>query len=298
MILMCLHLPIITQPSPLLLALGLGDNGLPDYMIHLVLPSLRLSSDANITEKDVKKIIAFLRDEIRKDKRRKVRRYPGLELMIRAPPTGDINLGAGDSREKTQAFESIQLLFQDRSREHTRDLFSGDITLNQWRERVRSEVKALHVNAGVAGGNGMWDEMGFDDWGRIGQKIRGEYGFLDDLAKDIKKGKRSEQWVLASMDRYGETASATFEAIKTSFVGIDPSVLRFFPGDGTTICRSNCRCRWNIRVLSVKLGNFNASWRLGSVIDHCPTCIQRQRKWRSLKIRRGNLVSNMEVIVR
>lgn len=60
-----------------------------------------------------------------------------------------------------------------------------------------------------------------------------------------------------------------------------------WPGDGTTQCKTRCRCSWNISQLSGD-GNADATWLLGNA-DHCQTCMQRSEEWAPLHIRDGEV---------
>lgn len=60
-----------------------------------------------------------------------------------------------------------------------------------------------------------------------------------------------------------------------------------YPGDGTTQCKTNCRCSWDVVELPGE-GNANAIWLLGPA-DHCQTCMQRSEDWAPLQIRGGEL---------
>lgn len=294
-------------PSELLMMLGVDpqapprmDMPSPDDTPAWVqlLARVDVTAHSAITKEDVETIYKLFRRAARKKDGDGNRLYPGLDLLLENPPTDPKTLGAGDSPEKQDALQAVQQLFSDRGKTHTRDLFEGNINIDQWRARMRAEVKTLHVGSGVAGGGGNWDEMLPEDWGSIGGRVGREYGFLDDFARELDAGNRSLNQALASVDRYAETASSTYEAIKVSFVGIKPEVLRYFPGDGTTVCRSTCKCRWNIRIISKRRGDFNASWLLGSTEDHCPTCVERRRTWRGVKIRGGQLVEPLKAITR
>ena len=72
-------------------------------------------------------------------------------------------------------------------------------------------------------------------------------------------------------------------------------MLPAWPGDGTTICLTNCKCRWSINILSIERGDYNATWRLGAA-EHCRTCRQRARAWKKLRVRGGELVEGYEPI--
>lgn len=65
-----------------------------------------------------------------------------------------------------------------------------------------------------------------------------------------------------------------------------------WPGDGTTQCKTRCRCSWDIQPAPEGPGeqedNADAYWKLGSA-DHCQTCLQRSEDWAPLRIRGGEL---------
>lgn len=60
------------------------------------------------------------------------------------------------------------------------------------------------------------------------------------------------------------------------------------PRDGSSQCRTNCKCRWELDELAGD-GNVDAYWRLGAS-ENCQTCTVRARRWAPLKIRGGELV--------
>lgn len=69
------------------------------------------------------------------------------------------------------------------------------------------------------------------------------------------------------------------------------------PGDGSSQCRQNDKCKWRIEWDDRKLGNARAYWELRPA-EHCQTCIERARRWNPLVIRNWQLVLPDVVVVR
>jgi hypothetical protein len=61
-----------------------------------------------------------------------------------------------------------------------------------------------------------------------------------------------------------------------------------YPGDGSTECLTNCRCRWDIRWLDREELNADCYWRMGQA-EHCDTCRSRAETWAPLKVRGGEV---------
>lgn len=100
------------------------------------------------------------------------------------------------------------------------DLRTGRITLETWRTEMREMIKAVHVYSAAAA-KGGWAQMTPADYGRVGQIVRGEYGFLEAFARKIATGKMpldgriqgyALQYALAGRDTYHMTERATMTA--------------------------------------------------------------------------------------
>ncbi len=85
----------------------------------------------------------------------------------------------------------------------TNMLSNGDITLVQWQESVREALKLAHVQAAIIG-NGGRDNMQASDWGRIGQRLRAEYRYLEGFARDLLAGSISAPMALARIGMYSQ----------------------------------------------------------------------------------------------
>lgn len=163
---------------------------------------------------------------------------------------------------------------------------------------MRDILRVMHVSAYLIGRSGRWADVSFREWGRLGPIMRKQYTFLRAWVDELVAtpyAEWSEAKIRARMKLYMAAARQSFERgiQNEAGVGID---LPAYPGDGTTMCRANCRCRWVYRVLSKSRGDYDISWRM-TTAEHCRTCRLRSRKWKRLRIRGGRLVSGYEPIV-
>jgi len=94
-------------------------------------------------------------------------------------------------------------------RRFTRMLSDGDITLDQWQASVREALKLVHVQAAIIG-NGGRETMGAADWGRIGQRLRVEYAYLQNFANDLLGARVSTAQSLARIGLYAQSVRSTY----------------------------------------------------------------------------------------
>jgi hypothetical protein len=94
-------------------------------------------------------------------------------------------------------------------RRFTRMLSTGDITLDQWQGSVREALKLVHVQAAIIG-NGGRETMGAAEWGRIGQRLRVEYAFLQGFARDLLDGRVSYPMAAARIGLYAQSVRANY----------------------------------------------------------------------------------------
>lgn len=81
--------------------------------------------------------------------------------------------------------------------------------------------------------------------------------------------------IRARADLYTRAARGFFERGRAEAWGIR---LPAHPADGSTQCRSNCTCTWDIRR---RKGRVEATWRLGSG-EHCDDCLRHAAEWAPL----------------
>ena len=89
-------------------------------------------------------------------------------------------------------------------------LRAGEISLAQWEAGMMGKIKEAHITAAVAE-RGGWQQMTQADWGRTGNAIRREYGYLRNFAADIASGRVSLDGRLdARAALYGQAGRETF----------------------------------------------------------------------------------------
>lgn len=154
-------------------------------------------------------------------------------------------------------------------RRFTSMLSGGNITLDQWQQSVREALKLSHAQAAIIG-NGGRDSMGPAEWGKVGQRLRGEYRYLETFARDLLAGSISTPMALARIGMYSQAVRGSYwegSAIRQERQGyslmrriLDPQAkhcddcVNFaargavpigslpMPGQRCA-CLSNCRCR-------------------------------------------------------
>ena len=150
----------------------------------------------------------------------------------------------------------------------TRMLIDGNITLDQWQGSVREALKSAHIQAVVLGHGGR-SGLGAAGYGRMGQRLRAEYRYLQGFASDILAARVSGPMALARVQLYAEALRGSYwegASIRQQKQGytlmrrrLDDQAahcddcLRYaaqglvaigglpLPGQRCT-CRSNCRC--------------------------------------------------------
>ena len=154
-------------------------------------------------------------------------------------------------------------------RRYTSMLDRGDITLDQWQQSVREALKLAHVQAAMIGGGGR-NSMTPVEWGRIGQRLRAEYRYLEVFARDLLAGGVSTPMALARIGMYAESVRGAYwegtsmrqerqgyslmrrildsqakhcqDCLDYAARGVVPIGSLPLPGQRCA-CRSNCKCR-------------------------------------------------------
>jgi hypothetical protein len=94
-------------------------------------------------------------------------------------------------------------------RRYTRMLADGNLTLDQWQGSVREAIKNAHIQAALIGYGGK-DEMGSAEYGRIGQRLRAEYTYLQGFARDLLDGRISNPMALARIGLYAQSVRGSY----------------------------------------------------------------------------------------
>lgn len=159
-----------------------------------------------------------------------------------------------------------------RMQDASQKLRDGNVSLRDWQLVMRREVKnvQLYSAAAVKGG---WAQMGPADYGRVGQRIREQYKYLDRFAGEIARGETPlDGRLLTRSGLYGHSGRQTshlFERVEKkardfseerslvtageSCIGCTTEAARGWVriGDlvpiGDRICNMNCACNVEYR---------------------------------------------------
>ena len=180
-----------------------------------------------------------------------------------------------DEESKARLLDLRIRMFYDASDDLSERLYIGDITIGEWEESMRQNIRQLYSSS-AAIGKGGWDNMDLSDWGRLGNPVKAQYQWLHNFAEFIEENKDdiSLQAIQARARLYGDAGGHA--AILMQAGRIIANELPYIPRDGTTECLNRCHCIWNLLIID-NVDDFNviqATWRLG-VADHCETCISR-----------------------
>lgn len=154
-------------------------------------------------------------------------------------------------------------------KDFTKRLVNGDITIDQWQGSVREALKPAHIQAAMVGVGGK-QALSQSDYGRIGQRLRSEYAYLQNFASDLLGGRISAPMALARIGLYAESVRGSYwegttirrekegyslmrrildaqavhcqDCIGYAARGIVPLGAVPMPGQRCA-CRSRCKCR-------------------------------------------------------
>lgn len=206
----------------------------------------------------------------------------------RVPDTGEVELVTDQQREDWERAKR-ELLFII-SALMTRVL-SGEISTREWQRLMLTQLNAGHTLAFSIGGVGL--EQFKDDLAaqmlvgaRVAQQRTYLLRFAVVIATALAAGKvLSSTSLLQRAGLYVEAMKASLNAGAVYAKGMP--TLPAYPGDGSTRCKVNCKCRWVISQLDKN--DYNCYWTLGDA-EHCEHCPRRAVVWSPLKIRDGEIL--------
>lgn len=154
----------------------------------------------------------------------------------------------------------------------TDDLVNSRLTVQEWvfemRKRVRNVNSAEYMLA-RGGRNAMFQT----DLDALTEIIKEQYGFLQQFGEEVRAGNLSASQIKARSELYMEASTRAHEQAKAASFDIE---LPQYPADGNQICKTRCRCRWEINE---KKDTIEAFWLLNVAAKHCDTCLSNAAKW-------------------
>lgn len=156
-------------------------------------------------------------------------------------------------------------------------LAAGQLPVAGWVLAMRDLLRVLHV-AQYTYGRGGKAAMTAADRGRLGALLRGQYGHLQAFAQEVADGRLSAAQAQARAHLYAGAARQSYERGQAASWGVR---LPAHPADGSTECRSNCKCSW--RLVGRADGAVEATW-VRHAQDSCATCVRRATDWNPLVV--------------
>ncbi len=163
-------------------------------------------------------------------------------------------------------------------------LRGGQLNTRDWETGMREAIKDEYIQQYLLGRGGL-SQMTQADWGSIGGMIADQYRYLDGFTREVAAGTLSEAQVAARSRMYIHSGREAFERASARAHGLPE--LPAYPGDGKTVCLTNCACNWRIEEVYDDDGNllgWNCYWELGEA-EHCPDCVANSGKWNPLFIK-------------
>jgi len=149
--------------------------------------------------------------------------------------------------------------------------------LKAFESGVKDTLKKSYIDMYTMGKGGR-NNMTQADWGSIGGMLHEQYRHLDVLMKQVGAGEISPAQALSRLKMYENSSN---EALWRGYTSDLPIDLPAYPGDGSTVCLTNCQCEWEIIKVE---GGYDCYWRLGAA-EHCPDCVERSQHWNPFRIR-------------
>jgi hypothetical protein len=156
-------------------------------------------------------------------------------------------------------------------------LSNGDITIQRWQSDFREALKDTYINE-YAVGRGGRHNFTQQDYGSVGGMLGNQYRYLDNFAEQIARGELSTAQIQMRSRMYVDSATQAFERGRGRAMGVPE--LPAYPGDGSTQCKSNCKCSWQIVEAEA---TWDCTWKLG-IAEHCPDCVDRASRWAPYQI--------------
>ncbi len=148
-----------------------------------------------------------------------ISQFSSIVLSTRLDAAWSYDRGTGRYRDEKGRFlsqASVEKLVDARIdklesslKRFTRMLGDGNITLDQWEASVREAIKGAHIQAAIVGYGGK-DQMGASEYGRIGQRLRSEYAYLQGFALDLLEQRISFPMALARIGLYAQSVRGSY----------------------------------------------------------------------------------------
>jgi hypothetical protein len=158
---------------------------------------------------------------------------------------------------------------------------TGALTATDWQAQMQAQIKAAYIQQYTVGAGGR-NAMTPADWGRVGQMLKEQYGYLAKFTQEIAAGELTEGQIAMRSRMYLNSAREAFNRAdagahqKAGYTAVlwklgvaehCPDCIAFnamswqasdpwpyrkdgalcYPGNGRTVCLTNCQCGLSYR---------------------------------------------------
>lgn len=181
--------------------------------------------------------------------------------------------------------------FDKRVEAKAQQLASGELSPGVFRATMLGEIRAsLYTAAAAAAGNAA--RLRPEDFARIDAEVKRQAQYLDNWIAQLERTppeQRSAAQIANRAKLYGGAMGRFASETTDRLVFKEFPNLPFYPKD-QTLCRNNCKCRWEWTKVDRATLSAEIYWRLG-VAEHCETCLNRAKAFKPLRIVGGQFVN-------
>lgn len=187
------------------------------------------------------------------------------------------------------------------ARRLTEQMLDRDINLHEWMRQMAAMIRDTHLAMFMLGCGG-YNGISQDGVISLETTLREQFSYLSDFGDEIVHGNRGRlrqhvslytpialrrRGVLNRSTLYIESSTSSAERGRVTTYGRLIGDLPAYPGDGSMVCRTNCRCHWRFNLSPPGGGGsvIHAFWRLIRRDRHnCVTCIQYSVQWNPYRL--------------
>jgi hypothetical protein len=160
----------------------------------------------------------------------------------------------------------------------TQRLIDGEVSLADWQEQMKTELRRANLEQFVVGKGGDRSQIRRTEYLRLGPELKRQYRYLNNFARQLAQSAEDGVSLQYAMERAKLYARSTQAMMWRSAI---PVKLDQVPRDGKTRCRTNCQCRLVYEYERDENGAIVAVlvyWKLRPA-EHCEDCIALSREW-------------------
>jgi len=173
--------------------------------------------------------------------------------------------------------------FDGRVNDAAQQFAEGKLTGAQFRGDMLREIRFYLLMAAASGAGGI-GYLNPPDFQRIDAEVRHQAAYLDNWIAQVERQsveKRSVAQMQMRARMYGGAAGSMAQETMDKVQFREFPDLPFYPKK-KTLCKSNCKCRWEWRNVDRETGSAEA-WYLMGHAEHCETCINRAAVFKPLR---------------